>query len=363
MSKKKKIIIIVVAVVVAVIISAIIGFTSFYIKSMEATGTSDETIIVSIPQGSTSSEIGTILKENNLIKNEFTFKLYTKLNDVSDMRAGQYQLNRTMSVSEIVECLQQGKNIVKDTVDVTFLEGKNMRWIAKKIANNTENSEDDVFNLLKDENYLDSLINEYWFITDEIKNENIYYSLEGYLFPDTYNIKIKASVQDIFKIMLDQMEQKLEPYKEEIESKGISVHKLLTTASIVEMEAANDEDRGSVASVIYNRLSNNMAIGSDVTTYYAIKVEPSERDLYKSELNSENAYNTRGPNMEGKLPVGPICSVGEASIKASLYPDETDYLYFVADKNGKLYFAKTSQEHNNNIAKLQSEGLWYSYEN
>ena len=105
-----------------------------------------------------------------------------------------------------------------------------------------------------------------------------------------------------------------------------------------------------------------MSIGSDVTTYYAIKVDMGERDLYTKEINTYNPYNTRGPNMEGKLPVGPISTVSETSIKAALNPTKTDYLYFVADSNGKVYFGKTYQEHQENINNLKNQNLWYQYE-
>ncbi len=123
----------------------------------------------------------------------------------------------------------------------------------------------------------------------------------------------------------------------------------------------NKEERKDVSSVIYNRLAKKMAIQSDVTTYYAAKVDVGERDLYQAELDKYNAYNTRGPNMEGKLPVGPISSVSKDSIDAALNPNNTDYLFFVADKNGKLYFTKTVEEHNSIVNELKSEGLWLEY--
>lgn len=360
---KKKVIIITIVTVVVLIIAAIIGFTMYYINMMNPVSEQSETVTVNIENGSTPDQIGKMLKQSNLIKDDFVFKIYVRLNNVSDMKAGEYELNKNMGVSQIIETLQEGPDTKKKTVNITFLEGKNMRWIAKTIAEKTNNTEDDVYQILTDSTYLQSIIDKYWFITDEITNSNIYYSLEGYLFPDTYNFKSKdVTVETIFNTMLDQMESKLEPYKNDIQSSKISVHKLLTTASIVELEAANPEDRTGVASVIYNRIKNNMSIGSDVTTYYAVKVDMSERDLRQSELNTYNPYNTRGPNMQGKLPVGPICCVGIKSIEAALKPDETDYLYFVADKNGKIYFAKTVQEHNNNISTLQAQGLWYSYE-
>ena len=319
-----------------------------------------ETVRIEIKEGMNVSKIIDLLNENGLIKNEKALKLYIKLNKVSKIQAGEYELNKNMSAPEIISKIEEGPE--DTTINITFVEGKNMRWIASKIAENTSNSEEDVYNKLSDETYLNKIIDKYWFITDEIKNENIYYSLEGYLFPDTYNFKKDATVEDIFNKMLDKMEDQLEPYKDEIQKSTISVHKFLTMASVIELEAKNDEDKAKVASVFYNRLNQNMSIGSDVTTYYAIKVDMSERNLTSKDLNTENPYNTRGPNMNGKLPVGPIASVGASSIKAALYPDTTDYLYFVADKNGKVYYAKTFDEHNANIKYLKSQGLWYTYE-
>ena len=360
MKKALKIILIV---FVVLVIIGIIATAITYIKLMDAVSSNSEEVSVTIPSGATATTIGTVLKKNDLIKSEWAFKIYTKLNAVNDMQAGEYDLNKNMGVSQIVDLLEKGPDSSKSTVNITFLEGKNMRWIAKTIASKTNNTEDDVMNTLKDEEYLDKVIEKYWFVTDDIKNKDIYYSLEGYLFPDTYNFKSKnVTVEDIFNTMLDQMETKLEPYKSEIKKTGVSVHKLLTVASVVELEAANPEDRAGVASVIYNRMKNNMSLGSDVTTYYAIKVDMSERDLKQSELNLKNPYNTRGPNMNGKIPIGPIASVGIETVDAVLHPEETNNLYFVADKNGKVYFAETVAQHEQNIKKLQQQGLWYSYE-
>ena len=123
----------------------------------------------------------------------------------------------------------------------------------------------------------------------------------------------------------------------------------------------NNSDRKNVASVFYNRLDLGMSLGSDVTTYYAVKTDMGDRDLYQAEIDRYNAYNTRGPNMEGKLPIGPISSIGRASIEAAIEPSDTDYLFFVADKNGKLYFTKTNSEHIQVVNNLQSTGMWYEY--
>lgn len=188
--------------------------------------------------------------------------------------------------------------------NITFVEGKTISYIAKTIANSTNNTEQDVYDLLNDETYIDSLIQKYWFITDEIKNDNIYYSLEGYLFPDTYAFEDKnVTVKEIFKTMLDQMDKVLSNHKSDIQKSNYSVHEILSMASVIENEAIHDKDRKDVSSVLYNRLGYNMSLGSDVTTYYAFKIELGSRDLNSSEINTYNPYNTRGPKMEGKIPV------------------------------------------------------------
>lgn len=359
MIKHKKIFFIIISIIIALMIVAL-GCFLYYKINLQAVSESDEAVEITIEEGMSVSNIINLLKDKGLIKNDKVFKLYTKINKISNIQAGEYELNKNMSVQEIAKKLQEKPK--DSTINITFVEGKNMRWIAAKIAEKTSNTEEEVFEKLSDETYLNKLIDKYWFLSDEIKNENIYYSLEGYLFPDTYNFKKDVTVEGIFEKMLDKMEEQLEPYKTEIQNSGISVHKILTVASIIELESSNDEDKANVSSVIYNRLNKNMSIGSDVTTYYAIKVDMSERNLTSKDLNTANPYNTRGPNMNGKLPIGPIASVSASSIKAALYPNTSDYLYFVADKNGKVYFAKTIEEHNANITNLKNAGLWYTYE-
>ena len=235
-----------------------------------------------------------------------------------------------------------------NAVIITFKEGINMRKIASLIEENTKHKKEEVFNLLKDQNYLNELINTYWFLTDDIKNPSIYYSLEGYLFPNTYEFSSKdVDLKEIFKKMLDNMEEKLEPYKTQIASSNYNIHQLLTLASIVELEAARSDDRNGVAGVFYNRLKAGWSLGSDVTTYYAIQIDMNERDLYQNELESYNAYNTRSSQMAGKLPVGPICIPSKESIDAAINPKSHNYFYFVADKNAK----------ENNIPIMQKDGI------
>ena len=347
---------------IIVIILIIIGCALWYFVSISHINKNENEIEVTIPLGSGTDKIAEILKENKLIKSKTAFKIYVKINKVSNFQAGTYYLKQNMDVKEITDMLQTGIMHDPNQFSITYIEGKNMRWLAKKIEETTNNTQEDVMKTLKDEEYIDSLIDKYWFLTNEIKQDEIYYSLEGYLFPDTYAIKNKdVTVEEIFEKMLDKMEIVLEQYKDEIAESKYSVHEILTIASIIETESMSSDGRKDVASVIYNRLNRGMAIQSDVTTYYAVKVDMGERDLYQKELDTYNAYNTRGPNMEGKLPIGPVASVSKSSIEAALEPNKTDYIFFVADKNGKLYFTKTSSEHNRIISELKENGLWFEY--
>lgn len=345
-----------------IILILIIGAVAVYTSLFTKVSSNDEVIEIAIPLGTGTSGIAQILKENNIIKSELGFKIYIKVMNITDFQAGTYGLKQNMSLKEITETLKSGIVYDPNNITITYLEGKNMRWLAKKISEVTNNTEDEVYEVMSRENYIDSLIEKYWFITEDIKNQNIYYALEGYLFPDTYALQNKdVTVEEIFEKMLDKMEDVLEEYKTDIENSNLTIHEILTLASIVEMESVNTGDRKDVASVIYNRLDKNMAIQSDVTTYYAFKIDMGERDLYQKELDTYNPYNTRGPNMEGKLPVGPISSVSKTSIEAAINPNKTDYLFFVADKNGKVYFSKTVSEHDRIISDLRTKGLWFEY--
>lgn len=346
-----------------IVVLLIIIASIAYVLMFSRVSKDDTEIEVTIPMGTGKDGIANILKDNKIIRSKLGFKLYVKFNKISNFQAGTYYLKKNMSLKEITQILQSGKVYDSNEIKITYLEGKNMRWLASKIASTTNNTEEDVYNLLENEEYINSIIDKYWFINDGIKNKDIYYSLEGYLFPDTYALKNKdVTVEEIFEKMLKRMEDILEDYKADIENSKYSAHEILTMASIIEMESSHVEDRKDVASVIYNRLNKGMAIQSDVTTYYAIKVDMGERDLYQKELNAYNAYNTRGPNMEGKLPVGPISSVSKTSIEAAVKPNKTDYLFFVADKTGKVYFSKTVSEHNQIISELKTKGLWFTYE-
>lgn len=266
-----------------------------------------------------------------------------------------------MGVEKIVKILEEGTKYNPNEISITFKEGINIRKIATLISENTNNSYDDVIKKASDETFINTLIDKYWFLTEDIKNKNIYYSLEGYLFPDTYRFNNReVTTEEIFTKMLDEMDKKLSKYKDEINKSDLSVHEIITLASVVELEGAKATDRKGVAGVFYNRLASSAypTLGSDATTYYASKIDDWSYSLTYKELNDcKNKYNTRCSSNTG-LPVGPICNPGIESIEATINPDKHEYYYFVADCNGKVYLTKNSTEHNNIINKLKKEDNW-----
>lgn len=341
--------------------SVIIFCFSLYQYSLGKVSNNDKLISIEIKPGSIDSIAKTLYK-NNLIKNKLTFKIYVYTTGNTNLKAATYSFSENMGTKEIVKTMQNkvGNNQAK--LSITFKEGLNMRSVAKIIADNTNNTELEVYELLKDRSYLTELINEYWFITDEILNNNIIYPLEGYLFPNTYYFASKdVEVKAIFKIMLDETKKQLSNYEESIKASNSSVHEILTLASIVELEGLTKEDRKNIASVFYNRLDSNMPLESDATTYYGLTLDLSERDLTKEEVYSCNAYNTRCATFK-QLPISPISNPSLESIDAVINPITTNYYYFVSDKNGKIYFTKTLNQHNNKIRELKKNNLWFEYE-
>lgn len=315
-----------------------------------------KTIDVEIKSGTSTKQIGSILKEKDLIKSKLAFTAYVKLHNVNDLKAGNYRLNKSMSLPKIIETLRKGSNYNPNLVVLTFKEGETIKHYAKEIENKTNNSYDDIINTFNDETYLKELIAKYWFLTDDILDSDIYYPLEGYLAPDTYHYENKdVTVKEIINKVLDEEEKKLEPFKASLQKKNI--HEVLTMASIVELEGTNTENRKMIVGVFNNRLSSGYNLGSDVTSYYGIQQDMT-RDLTSQEFSKTNPYNTRSNTMIGKLPIGPICTPSTSSIEASLNPTDNNYLFFVADKNGKIYYSRTNAEHDAQVAAIKKKGDW-----
>ena len=327
--------------------------------------TNSEQIQFKVEDGWGSSVVTDKLYEAKLIKNATIVKLYLKLFPIDKIYAGTYNLSQAMSVDDIFKKLSSSDSLENETVSLKLIEGKRFTDYVDKICETFGFDKEEVINKSKDKEYLNTLIDKYWFITDDILKEGIYYPLEGYLFPDTYNIRKNSTIEEVFDVLINELGNKLAIHKTDIDNSSKSIHSLLTLASMIELEAGTDKttmddgttvyDRELVSSVFYNRLSSGMKLGSDVTTYYGVN-KTLQEDI-SGDLNTCNGYNTRGECVPA-LPVGPICSPSLSSIAASIKPATSNYYYFVADKNGKLYYAVDMEGHNKNISYLKSHDLW-----
>lgn len=338
--------------IIGVLLLGTFGFYQYQVSPTDKS--SDAKVEVVVKPGMSTSQIASLLKKKYLIRDEFFFKVYMKLNRRDSIKASTYYLSKNMNLDKIVSLLEKGAS--NTDISITFKEGKTIKDYAKVISESTNISEEEFLTKMKDTTYLTSLINSYWFLTDAILDSNIYYGLEGYLAPDTYNFKDKdVTVEEVIKTLLDQEEKNLSPYKDALSK--MNIHEVLTLASMAELEGVKDTDRKLIVGVFQNRLSKGMNLGSDVTTYYAFN-QAMDKDLTSEMFNTYNPYNTRSSAMAGKLPVGPICNPSSESIVASINPTSSDYYYFVADKNGNVYYTKTSSEHSAKVKELKEKGDW-----
>ncbi len=339
---------------IIVLILIIIGVYK-YETSPVSNNTDPKTITVD--EGDNYFSIASKLKDQNLIRSETFYKIYLKFANPTSLLNGDYELNEAMSVQEIVKVLSDKNSQQDNTIKLTFREGLNVTQMAKIVEEKTGIKAEDFINQMADQTYLKQLQQDYWFLTDEIYNSEIYYPLEGYLFPDTYHfMPSEINIDTIIRKILDNTETKLEPYKNQLQNGAYTTHQILTLASIIELEAVSDSDRAMVSGVLYNRLNEGWSLGCDATTYYAAKKSMTEK-LTQSDLTACNGYNTRCTSMAG-LPVGPIDNPSISSIKAALEPTQNDYYYFVADTDKKVYFTENAKKHDQIISKLKDEGKW-----
>ncbi|WP_107838766.1 endolytic transglycosylase MltG [Metasolibacillus meyeri] len=303
-------------------------------------------IAIEIPMGSGVTSISKILEKNGVVKNAQIFKYYAKFKNESQFQAGNYQLTKAMTLDEIIESLKTGKVYHEPVFTMTVPEGLTLEQIAAVVAKNTDFTAEQFMDKVTDATYIESLIGEYPnLLTEDIYNENIRHTLEGYLYPATYPFyEEKPSLATIIETMLGTMDDIVAEYRVVMGEKEMTVHELLTFASLLEEEATAQTDRETIASVFYNRLSIDMPLQTDPTVLYSLGSH-KDRVLYE-DLEVDNPYNTY---KNKGLPPGPIAGAGKVSIEAALNPSQTDYFYFLADKEGINHFAKTYDEHLANI--------------
>ncbi len=307
-------------------------------------GKTDEDIRFNIPAGSTNSEIADILVNEGVIKNKKLFMLALKIEKPAAIYPGDITLQPSSGYSEIIENLSQMRESYK-TVSITFTEGESLLEIANKLEKNEVcSAEDFLFEFNKNQGYD--------FENDIDDNGDMFYRMEGYFYPDTYEFYVEDSASNVTKKLREQFEKKYETVKSKIKNSGMSLNEVMTLASIVQLEAASESEMPKVASVFLNRLDDPDTypmLQSDTTTNYindVIKVEADNTASIEHYTECYDTYKCKG------LPAGPICNPGMAAINAVLDPKKTDYYYFCNNlKTGETFYAKTLDEHEENLVK------------
>ncbi len=326
-----------------------LAFLIFKAKTNIETYTSETQEVFTIESGQSKDTIIANLKAEHFIDSELYTRINVKKNQL-DFYAGDFGLSQSMTDAEVLEVITNPTSNIDTSREFLITEGSTLDTIAEDLATFTvaDDSKAEILAYWSDEATLNKIIDNYDFVTDEILNDQILYPLEGYFFPATYKVSDDASLETITKLFLDTMETKLNEVS--LDNTDLTVHQILTLASVVERETLLDEDKPTAAGVFYNRLAQDMPLQSDITVLYA-KQEHKEQVLYE-DLEFKSPYNTY---LNTGLPPGPISTVSVASIDAAANPEENDYLYFFADQDtGELYFSKTIEEHE----AISSEHAW-----
>lgn len=341
MEKKKKVIILGIAIFIVLFIPLF-----YFIFSLQpvSQGAGTKKIVI-IPAKASTTEIGALLEEKKLIRNGFTFVLYAKLKGAgSELKAGKYLFTVGQSAGEIINQIAQGK-IYKDSFTLVVPEGFTVEQIAQRLADN---------GIVNKEAFLAEAdsgdFSSYEFVKNIPADKKIKHRIEGYLFPDTYEIGKGATPHEIINLLLKREGEMWNPeWDVKLKSLNLTHHQVLTLASIVEREVKVKKEQPLVAGIYMNRLKINMALQADATLQYA----SGKQNQIDTQINSPyNTYKNPG------IPPGPIANPGKAAIEAVLNPEKTNFLYYVTKNNGtgEHYFAATYTEHLANIRKSNANG-------
>jgi UPF0755 protein len=307
----------------------------------------DTPVRITIERGMKAQKVSEMLEENGLIRNTDLFNIWMKLKgEGSKFQAGVYELKPGMTREEIVAKFNKGDIVAPATFRFTIPEGFTILQIADRLASAGH---------VKKEEFIQAVQNpEVWSGSDWTSqiplDSPLRFALEGYLFPDTYEMKAGSTAADIINRMLAELDRKLDQlpddWHETLEERGLTLHELLTIASLIEREVVVDKERPIVSGIIANRLSKKMPLQIDATIQYLLD-KPKE-NLLEEDLKTESPYNTY---LYPGLPPGPIASPSFKSIEAALYPENTDYYYYVTKKDGsnEHLFAATFKQHQRNI--------------
>lgn len=324
------------ALIAAVLVLAVAGATGvqrWYTINLQPVSGSTAKHYFTVPEGATSTEVANQLRSAGLIRSDQAFTWYVNVHNERDkLKAGTYSLTPSMSVPQIAEMLVDGK-VATDLV--TILPAQRLDQIRQAFIKSGFKAAD-VDAALEPGQYRST----YPALADNPASA----SLEGFLYPDSFQKTATTDPKIIIEESLAEMQNHLTPdIRAGFVAHGLTVYQGVTLASIVEQEVSTQADRNQVAQVFLTRLSTGMPLGSDVTAYYG-----AIHDGLPRSLDYDSPYNTR---LHQGLPPGPISNVSASSLQAVAHPAGTDWLYFVAGDDGVTHFAKTEVEHNDNVSK------------
>lgn len=354
--RKVKTVRVVALVVVCLLMIAGLG-SIFVVKTgLSSTGNGDKEVVFTIESGDALDTIVENLKKEDLISNASVAKLYAKASHNTNFVAGTFELDNGMSVKDILSTIQDSTKLKKDSLVLKIPEGKWAKEIAAEISTlyGGKYSSEEILNQWNDGSYIQKLAKDYSFLNvDDLNNSNYKVKLEGYLFPDTYFLEKDDSIDDITRILLDRFDVMYQENKKAFEKNDLSIHQIISLASVVQFEASEPSDMATIAGVFYNRLDQGMKLQSSVTVCYALYDDFNDPQDCETNPEVDSPYNTY---LHEGLPIGPILNPGDAAIKAVLNPEKTDYLFFAADiyGDGKVYYSKTYEEH---LQKCEELGL------
>ncbi|MBU5225647.1 endolytic transglycosylase MltG [Clostridium senegalense] len=301
----------------------------FYSHTIKDPFKTNEDFVIEVQQGDNLYSVISRLKDEGKLKNVIIPKIYIKsLENKPDIKPGEYKINKNSSLKEFLSVLEDA-TLDQSKVQITIPEGYDITQIASLLQEK---------GIIEKEIFLESFKN--YTVPTYIKADNkVKYSMEGFLFPDTYTFKKGSSGEEIIKIMNDRFNEEIEGITNDKKLSDEELYKIVTMASIVEREASNPEERDVVASVFYNRINKNMKFQSCATVQYALG-EHKEK-LYEKDLTVESPYNTY---LVDGMPIGPISNPGRESLKAAINPKSTNYLYFVSNNDGTHFFTDDYNE-------------------
>ena len=315
---------------------------------------------VQIPDGSNAQEIGSTLEKSGVIKNGLVFTFYVKYKNYNELKSGYYNLQKSMSVEDVIKELQKGGTPEPQEVtlaNLTIPEGYTLEQIAQTVGQLQGDFKEPLtaeafLAKVQDETFISQEVAKYPNLLESLpaKDSGVRYRLEGYLFPATYTIKENTTVESLIDEMLAAMDKNLSSHYAAIKEKNLTVNELLTIASLVEKEGAKTEDRKLIAGIFYNRLNLGMPLQSNIAILYAegkLGQNISLSDDAAIDTSIDSPYNVY--TKVGLMP-GPVDSPSLDAIESSINQTKSDYLYFVANvQDGKVYYSTTLEEHDRNV--------------